>query len=172
MYFLKTTFLKTSLFCSLPCLVDKYSTRNPSLICEQIGSLVIVFAIFQKPSCQDVSNSISDEQSSISSIPANTTDLFQDALVNYYSHLMNQVHQNIVQMGILRVLQNQQGKYRIRVNAAPGFYFSIWVFGWGLIQKVLQKVDFLSKKWGCIQEKPQKLDFSQYLGLNSRVGLQ
>ena len=62
--------------------------------------------------------------------------------------------------------------YRIRVIAAPGFYFSIWVFGWGLIQKILQKVDFLSKKWGCIQEKPQKLDFSHYLGLNSRVGLQ
>ena len=38
-----------------------------------------------------------------------------------------------------------------------------WVFGWGLIQKIPQKVDFLSKKWGCIQEKPQKLDFS--LGL-------
>ena len=62
--------------------------------------------------------------------------------------------------------------YRIRVIAAPGFYFSIWVFGWGLIQKIPQKVDFLSKKWGCIQEKPQKLDFSHYLGLNSRVGLQ
>ena len=102
--------LKTSLLYSLPCLVDKYLTRNPSLICEQIGPLVIVFTIFQKPSCQDVSNSIPDEQSSISSIPTNTTDLFQDALVNYYSHLMNQVHQNIVQMGILRVLQNQQGK--------------------------------------------------------------
>ena len=97
-------------FCRLPCLVDLHLTRNPSLICEQIGPLVIVFAIFQKPSCQDVSNSIPDEQSSISSIPTNTTDLFQDALVNYYSHLMNQVHQNIVQMGILRVLQNQQGK--------------------------------------------------------------
>lgn len=101
---------ETSLLYSLPCLVDKYLTRNPSLICEQIGPLVIVFTIFQKPSCQDVSDSISDEQSSISSIPTNTTDLFQDALVNYYSHLMNQVHQNIVQMGILRVLQNQQGK--------------------------------------------------------------
>ena len=63
-------------------------------------------------------------------------------------------------------------EYRIRVIAAPGFYFSIWVFGWGLIQKIPQKVDFLSKKWGCIQEKPQKLDFSHYLGLNSRVGLQ
>ena len=62
--------------------------------------------------------------------------------------------------------------YRIRVIAAPGFYFSIWVFGWGLIQKIPQKVDFLCKEWGCIQEKPQKLDFSHYLGLNSRVGLQ
>ena len=64
--------------------------------------------IFQKPSCKDVANLISDEQA-LASVPTNTTDLFQDALVNYYSHLMNQVHQNIVQMGILRVLQNQQG---------------------------------------------------------------
>ena len=44
--------------------------------------------------------------------------------------------------------------------ATPGFYFSKWVFGWGLIQKILQKVDFLTKKWGFIQEKPQKQDFS------------
>ena len=60
--------------------------------------------------------------------------------------------------------------YRIRSNAAPGFYFSIWVFGWGSIQKIPQKVDFLTKKWGFIQEKTQKLDFSDYLGLYSRVG--
>ena len=60
--------------------------------------------------------------------------------------------------------------YRIRDITAPGFYFSIWVFGWGSIQKIPQKVDFLSKKWGFIQEKPQKLDFSHYLGLYSRVG--
>ena len=33
-------------------------------------------------------------------------------------------------------------------------------FWMGSIQKVLQKVDFLSQKWGFIQEKPQKLDFS------------
>ena len=50
--------------------------------------------------------------------------------------------------------------YRIRLIATPGFYFSKWVFGWGLIQKILQKVDFLTKKWGFIQEKPQKQDFS------------
>ena len=50
--------------------------------------------------------------------------------------------------------------YRIRVIAAPGFYFSIWVFGWGTIQKIPQKVVFLSQKWGFIQEKPQKLYFS------------
>ena len=60
--------------------------------------------------------------------------------------------------------------YRIRSNAAPGFYFSIWVFGWGSIQMIPQKVDFLTKKWGFIQEKPQKLDFSHNLGLYSRVG--
>ena len=42
-----------------------------------------------------------------------------------------------------------------------------WV---GSIQKIPQKVDFLTKKWGFIQEKPQKLDFSHYLGLYSRVG--
>ena len=48
----------------------------------------------------------------------------------------------------------------IRDIAAPGFYFSIWVFGWGSIQEIPQKVDFLSKKWGFIQEIPQKLDFS------------
>ena len=63
--------------------------------------------------------------------------------------------------------------YRIRFNAAPGFYFSIWVFGWESIQKIPQKVDFFSKKWGFIQENPpQKLDFSHYLGLYSGVGLQ
>ena len=55
-------------------------------------------------------------------------------------------------------------RYRIRLIATPGFYFSKWVFGWGLIQKILQKVDFLTKKWGFIQENPQKLDFSHYLG--------
>ena len=53
-----------------------------------------------------------------------------------------------------------RNRYRIRNIAAPGFYFLIWVFGWGSIQKILQKVDFLSQKWGFIQEKPQKLDFS------------
>ena len=71
------------------------------------NSILTFSIVFQKPSCQDVANSISDEQASG---PTNTTDLFQDALVNYYSHLMNQVHQNIVQMGILQVLQNQQGR--------------------------------------------------------------
>ena len=50
--------------------------------------------------------------------------------------------------------------YCIRDIAAPGFYFFIWVFGWGSIQKILQKADFLSQKWGFIQEKTQKLDFS------------
>ena len=50
--------------------------------------------------------------------------------------------------------------YHIRVYAAPGLYFSIWVFGWESIQKIPQKEDFFSKKWGFIQEKPQKLDFS------------
>ena len=57
-------------------------------------------------------------------------------------------------------------------QCSPGFYFSIWVFGWGSIQKIPQKEEFFSKKWGFIQEKPQKLDFSHYLGLYSRVGLQ
>ena len=66
---------------------------------------------------------------------------------------------------------NEKKKYRIRVNAAPGFYFSKWFFGWGLIQNIPQKVDFLAKKWGFIQEKPQKHDFSHYMGLYSRVGL-
>ena len=60
--------------------------------------------------------------------------------------------------------------YRIRDITGPGFYFSIWVFGWESIPKIPQKVDFLSKKWGVIQEKPQKLDFSHNLGLYSRVG--
>ena len=57
------------------------------------------------------------------------------------------------------------------MNAAPGFYFSKWIFGWGSIQNIPQKVDFLAKKWGFIQEKPQKHDFSHYMGLYSRVGL-
>ena len=33
-------------------------------------------------------------------------------------------------------------KYRIRLNAAPGFYFPFWVFGWGSIQ--------IWPTWGCI----------------------
>ena len=44
--------------------------------------------------------------------------------------------------------------YRIRFNATPGFYFSKWVFGWGSIKEIPQKVDFLGKKWGFIQENP------------------
>ena len=55
-------------------------------------------------------------------------------------------------------------RYRIRLNAAPGFYFSFWVFGWGSIQIWPQKVDFWAKKWGCIQENPQKVDFSKTWG--------
>ena len=62
--------------------------------------------------------------------------------------------------------------YRIRLIATPGFYFSKWVFGWGSIWKIPEKVDFLTKKWGFNQENPQKQDFSHYLGLYSRVGLQ
>ena len=62
--------------------------------------------------------------------------------------------------------------YLIRDITGPGFYFSIWVFGWESIPKIPQKVDFLSKKWGFIQEIPKKLDFSHYLGVYSRVGLQ
>ena len=53
--------------------------------------------------------------------------------------------------GLLAKLTNIT--YHIRVKAAPGFYFSKWVFGWGSIQKIPQKVDFLTKKWGLIQEK-------------------
>ena len=49
--------------------------------------------------------------------------------------------------------------YRIRSSITTGLYFSKWVFGWGSIQKIPQKVDFLTKKWGSIQEKPQKQDF-------------
>ena len=52
-----------------------------------------------------------------------------------------------------------------------GFYFSKWIFGWGSIRNISQKVDFLAKKWGFNQEKPQKHDFSHYMGLYSRVGL-
>ena len=58
------------------------------------------------------------------------------------------------------VLMSLRSIYRIRLIATPGFYFSKWVFGWGSIQKIPQKVDFLTKKWGFIQEKPQKQDFS------------
>ena len=43
---------------------------------------------------------------------------------------------------------------------SPGVLFFDMGFWMGSIQKVLQKVDFLSQKWGFIQEKPQKLDFS------------
>ena len=62
--------------------------------------------------------------------------------------------------GLASVSAYKKSNYRIRDIAALGFYFLIWVFGWGSIQKILQKVDFLSQKWGFIQEKPQKLDFS------------
>ena len=54
--------------------------------------------------------------------------------------------------------------YRIRFNATPGLYFSKWVFGWGSIQEIPQKVDFYAKKWGFIQENPQKQDFSHTWG--------
>ena len=54
--------------------------------------------------------------------------------------------------------------HHIRLDAAPVFYFSFWVFGWGSIQIWPQKVDFWAKKWGCIQEKPQKVDFSKTWG--------
>ena len=40
--------------------------------------------------------------------------------------------------------------YRIRSNAAPGFYFSIWALGGAQFKKIPQKVDFLTKKWGFI----------------------
>ena len=36
--------------------------------------------------------------------------------------------------------------YRIRDITAPGFYFSIWIFGWGSIQKIPQKVGVYSRK--------------------------
>ena len=39
-------------------------------------------------------------------------------------------------------------KYRIRDITDPGFYFSIWVFGWGSIQEIIQKVDSI-QEWGC-----------------------
>ena len=61
--------------------------------------------------------------------------------------------------------------YRIRSSTTTGLYFSIWVFGWGSIQKIPQKGDFLTKKWGSIQEKAQKQDFWKGVRLYSRVGL-
>ena len=61
--------------------------------------------------------------------------------------------------------------YRIRSSITTGLYFSIWVFGWGSIQKIPQKGDFLTKKWGSIQEKAQKQDFWKGVRLYSRVGL-
>ena len=51
------------------------------------------------------------------------------------------------------IVTNLTMTYRIRLIATPGFYFSKWIFGWGSIQKIPQKVDFLTKKWGLIQEK-------------------
>ena len=68
---------------------------------------------------------------------------------------------------LLRIIIN----YRIRSSITTGLYFSIWVFGWGSIQKIPQKGDFLTKKWGSIQEKAQKQDFWKGVRLYSRVGL-
>ena len=52
--------------------------------------------------------------------------------------------------------------YRILLNAAPVFYFSKWIFGWGSIQNNPQKVGLYSRKttktwlftntWDSIQE--------------------
>ena len=61
--------------------------------------------------------------------------------------------------------------YRIRSFTTMGFYFSILFFGWGSIQKIPQKVDFLTKKWGSIQEKLQKLEFWKEVRVYSRVRL-
>ena len=36
--------------------------------------------------------------------------------------------------------------YRIRDITGPGFYFSIWVFGWESIQKIPQNVGVYSRK--------------------------
>ena len=60
--------------------------------------------------------------------------------------------------------------YRIRVYAAPGLYFSIWVFGWGSIQKIPQNVDFFSKKWGFIQGKTPKTRLFTLLGALFKSG--
>ena len=46
--------------------------------------------------------------------------------------------------------------YRIRLIATPGFYFSKWVFGWGSIQKIPEKVEFLNKKGGLFKKNPKK----------------
>ena len=52
-----------------------------------------------------------------------SSEAFQDALVNYYSRLMCQVQQNLVQMELLRTLQdNQQGKklFEFRTDREKG----------------------------------------------------
>ena len=93
------------------------------------------------------------------------TDIdFRNSLQNQNMCGHVQIHHSV---HILKIKK----KYRIRLNTAPGFYFSKWIFGWGSIRNIPQKVDFLAKKWGFIQEKPQKHDFSHYMGLYSRVGL-
>ena len=61
-------------------------------------------------------------------------------------------------------------KYEKSSFTTKGFYFSILVFGWGSIQKIPQKLDFLTKKWGSIQEKTQKQNFWKRVRLYSRVG--
>ena len=60
--------------------------------------------------------------------------------------------------------------YHIHSSITTGFFFSIWVFGWGSIQKIPKKVDIFTKKWGSIQEKPQKQDFWKKVRLYSKVG--
>ena len=91
--------------------------------------------------------------------------------INGNKHILNTLWYDSAFIWWCNIIKSQLLTYRIHFNAMPGFYFSKWFFGWGLIQNIPQKVDFLAKKWGFIQEKPQKHDFSHYMGLYSRVGL-
>ena len=50
-----------------------------------------------------------------------------------------------VKLGVVQALQVCASIYRIHLKATPGFYFSKWIFGWGLFKKSCNDMTFLTK---------------------------
>ena len=48
--------------------------------------------------------------------------------------------------------------YRIRLITTPGFYFSKWIFGWGLFKKSSKDMTFFNKSWGLFKKRLKQLE--------------